>query len=86
MEYKLVYIRFHDEAVVNIARSKISEILKYARPTQKNITKEEEEAPKKLKNNENIVIFKFDKGNATVVINAKKYHHKINYLLSDSSV
>ena len=45
-----------DEATVQIARSKVSEIFKTAKPPQKNITHEEEEALKKLKKDKNIVI------------------------------
>ena len=41
---------------------------------------------KELKKDENIVILKADKGNATVVMNATEYNDKINCLLRDSSV
>ena len=75
-----------DDAAVHIARSKVSEVLKSAKPPQRNITQEEEEALKKLKQDENIVILKADKGNSTVVMNAQEYDDKINCLLSDSSV
>ena len=75
-----------EEAPVHIARSKVSEVLKSAKPPQRNITQEEEEALKKLKQDYSIVILKADKGNSTVVMNAHEYDDKINCLLSDSSV
>ena len=40
--------KVHDEAAVQIARSKVSEFLKSAKPPQRNITHEEEEALKEL--------------------------------------
>ena len=54
--------KVRDEAAVQIARSKVSEILKSAKPPQRNITHEEEEALKELKKDESIVILKADKG------------------------
>ena len=73
-----------DEAAVHIASLKVSEVLKSAKPHQRNITQEEEEALKELK--QDIVILKADKGKSTVVMNAQEYDNKINCLLSDSSV
>ena len=78
--------KVRDEAAVQIARSKVSEILKSAQPPQRNITHEEEEALKELKKDESIVILKADKGNATIIMNATEFNDKINCLLSDSSV
>ena len=75
-----------DDAAVHIARSKVCEVLKSAKPPQRNITQEEEEALKELKQDENILILKADKGNSTVVMNAQEYDDKINCLLSDSFV
>ena len=78
--------KVRDEAAVQIARSKVSKILKSAKPPQRNITHEEEEALKELKKDESIVILKADKGNATIIMNATEYNDKINCLLSDNSV
>ena len=75
-----------DEAAVHIARSKVSQVLKSVKPLPRNITQEEEEALKELKQDEIVVILKADKGNFTVVINVQEYDDKINCLLSDSSV
>ena len=73
-----------DDAAVHIARLKVSKVLKSAKPHQRNITQEEEEALKELK--QDIVILKADKGKSTVALNAQEYDNKINCLLSDSSV
>ena len=78
--------KVRDEAAVHIARSKISNVLKYAKPPQMKITRKEKETLKELKHDENIVISKADKGNFTVVMNAQEYKDKINCLLSDSFV
>ena len=62
--------KIRNAASVTIARSKVAEILKTASPPHnRNVTREEEEALKELKNNEKIVILKADKGNATVSCN-----------------
>ena len=69
--------KVRDGAAVQIARSKVSEILKSAKPPQRNITHAEEEALKELKKDENIVILKAYKGNAAVVMNAADHNDKI---------
>ena len=51
-----------DEAAVHIARSKVFEVLKSAKPSQTNITQEEEEVLKELKQDENVINLKADKG------------------------
>ena len=64
--------KVRNAAAVTIARSKVAEILKTASPPpNRNVTREEEEALKELKNNEKIVILKADKGNATVAMNTE---------------
>ena len=50
-----------EEAAVQIAWSKVFEILKSAKPPQRNITHEDEEALKEIKKDDNIVILKADK-------------------------
>ena len=73
--------KIRNAASVAIARSKVAEILKTASPPpNRNVTREEEEALKELKNNEKIVILKADKGNATVVMNTEDYEEKGNSL------
>ena len=74
-----------DKAAVHIARSKVFEVLKPTKQPQRNITQEEEQALKELKQDVNIVILKADKGNSTVAINTQEYYNKINCLLSNSS-
>ena len=77
--------KVRDEAAVQNARLKDSEILKSFNTRQRNIFHEEEEALKELTEDENFVILKADKGNAPVVMNTTEYNDKINCLLSDSS-
>ena len=69
-----------DEALVQIAQSKVFKILKSTKPPQRNIT--HEEVLKELKEDKSIVISKADKGNTTVVMNATEYNNKINCLFS----
>ena len=58
--------KVRDKPAVQIARSKVSEILRRVKPPQRNITQEREEALLKQLKDENIVIFKADEGNVTV--------------------
>jgi hypothetical protein len=53
----------------NAIRQDCALVLKKAKPPKSNISKMEHEAIKNLRNNENIVILKADKGGATVVMN-----------------
>ena len=78
--------KVRDEAAIQIARSKVSEILKSVKPPQRNITHEKENALKEFKKDESIVILKADKANATIVMNATEYNDEINCSLSDSSI
>ena len=52
-------------------------VLKNAKLPKNNINKKEHEAIKNLRNNENIVILKADKGGATVVMNRIDYNTKM---------
>ena len=71
--------KIRNAASVTIACSKVAEILKTASPPpNRNVTREEEEALKELKNNEKNVILKADKGNATVVMNTEDYQYVWN--------
>ena len=51
-----------DKAASHIARSKVSEVLKPTKQPQRNITQEKKQTLKELKQDENIVILKADKG------------------------
>ena len=52
------YVTKYFSYAVQIARLKVSDILKSAKPPQRNITHEEEEALKELKKDKNIVSLK----------------------------
>ena len=56
---------------VDIARAKITQILLNWRPPTPNITEEEFKALEQLQQEKTITIFKFDNGNATVVMDKK---------------
>jgi hypothetical protein len=58
-------------------RQECALVLKNAKPPKNNISKKEHEAIKNLRNNENIVILKADKGGATVVMNRMDYNNKM---------
>jgi hypothetical protein len=47
-------------------------------PPKSNLSKEERAALKNLRNDENLVILKADKGGATVLMNLNDYNKKMN--------
>ena len=59
-------------------------ILKKARPPKDNLRRGEREALKNIRNNEDIVVLKADKGGATVLLNNKDYVSKMLDHLSSS--
>ena len=65
------------------ARIKICEAIRRAKRPPSNVTKDEREAWKELKENKTIQILQADKGNATVVLDALEYDAKVNELLDD---
>ena len=64
-------------------RIKICEAIRRAKRPSANITKDEREAWTKLKKNKSIQIVQADKGNATVILDAKDYDAKVHALLDD---
>ena len=54
-------------------------------PQRTNLTKDESNALKSLKNYGEITIVPADKGNVTVIMNTNDYNDKINEHLSDTS-
>ena len=75
-----------DLAQVMTARSKVTEILKSAKPPKSNLTKDEEIALQQLKSDPTIKILKADKGNSTVVMDSSTYDVKVKDLLNNDSV
>ena len=64
-------------------RSRVASTLQTDSITDNNLTKDEKQALKRLKNDENIVILPADKGRVTVVMDKKDYHDKMNELVND---
>ena len=62
-----------DVAQVVIARSKVTEFLRSAKPPKSNLSKEEKMALQQLKSDTTIKILKADKGNLTVVMDSFVY-------------
>ena len=73
-------------AQVMTARSKVTKILKSAKPPKSNLTKDEEIALQQLKSDTTIKILKADKGNSTVVMDSSAYDFKVKELLTNDSV
>lgn len=75
-------------APVNIKQAAISEIstfiLKWKKRKQDNMTKDERQALRNLKNMENIIIVPADKGGKIVIMNRNEYINKIEEKLNDS--
>ncbi|XP_063622430.1 uncharacterized protein LOC134794549 [Cydia splendana] len=67
-------------------RQDVAVILRKAKLPKSNTTAEERSALRDLKENEDILVLKADKGNATVVMDSTDYDSKIRHLLDDSLV
>ena len=67
-------------------RSRVASTLQTASITDNNLTKDEKQALKRLKNDKNIVILPADKGRVTVVMDKKDYHDKMNELVNDKQM
>ncbi|XP_011873071.1 PREDICTED: uncharacterized protein LOC105564909, partial [Vollenhovia emeryi] len=68
----------------NNIRQQSAQILRKAKPPTQNINREERLALRSLRQNDDILILPADKGNATVVMDKRDYHNKVNTLLSDA--
>ena len=64
-------------------RSRIASTIQSSSLTENNLTKDERQALKRLKNDDDIVILPADKGRVTVVMDKKDYHDKIDTLVND---
>ena len=64
-----------------LLREGIKKCLEDAKPTKSTLNREEREAIKELKKDEDIVILPADKGNATVVMDKEQYDRKMKELL-----
>ena len=75
-----------NQTEVELARSKITEIIFNARVPPPNLSAEERKVLKELRSDSNIKIIKADKENCTVVMNTKDYDDKLLALLNDCEV
>ena len=66
-------------------RAQIARILKQARPSKSNISKEEWKAIKELRADKDRLVVTADKGVALWVIDKKDYIQKVNQLLEDKN-
>ncbi|XP_041981008.1 uncharacterized protein LOC121734461 [Aricia agestis] len=73
-------------ADAEVIRQDIAVILRKSKLPKSNITTEERLALKQLRNNNDILVLRADKGNATVVMSTEEYVQKIRSLLSDTNV
>ena len=64
-------------------RSRIVSTIQSAPIPESNLTKDEQQALKRLKNDENIVILPADKGRVTVVMDKTDYYDKMDALVND---
>ena len=64
-------------------RSRIASTIQSASLHDSNLTKDEQQALKQLKNDKDIVILPADKGRVTVVMNKTNYHDKMDALVND---
>ncbi|XP_078582762.1 uncharacterized protein LOC144865701 isoform X2 [Branchiostoma floridae x Branchiostoma japonicum] len=69
----------------HLLRSKVSNLLNKPKKKQSNLSKEEQEALKSLRQDKNIVILPADKGRLTVVLNKEDYKQKCSELLRDNN-
>ena len=71
------------ESAKDNIRSRIASTLQSTSVSDNNLTKDEQRALKRLKNDNNIVILPADKGRVTVVMDKTDYFDKMNALVND---
>ncbi|XP_050549769.1 uncharacterized protein LOC126910700 [Spodoptera frugiperda] len=69
----------------DVLRQDTAVALRHAKLPTPNITAEEKAALRNLRQDEDVLVLKADKGNATVVMNVTEYDEKIRHLLSDAN-
>ena len=75
-----------NQSAVELARSKITQVLSNSRLPPPNLSPEEKKALQELISDHTIRIMKADKGNCTVIMDKKDYNDKIMHLLNDRNV
>ena len=71
------------QSAVELARSKITQVLSNLRLPPPNLSPEEKKALQELRSDQTIRIMRADKGNCTVIMEKKDYDDKIMHLLND---
>ena len=71
------------ESAKDNIRSRIASTIQSSSLTDSNLTKDERQALKRLKTDENIVILPADKGRVTVVMDKTDYYDKMDTLVND---
>ena len=82
-ETGLSYQRGLSESAKDNIRSRIASTIQSASLPGSNLTKDERQALKRLKTDENIVILPADKGPLTVVVDKTDYYDKMDALVND---
>ena len=85
IESKLKYLVNDNSKIADIRISLINSLNSYDQP-KSNLTREQWQAIKKLKNDKDILITQADKGNKTVILNKIDYVDKVLDILSDTYV
>ncbi|XP_045491134.1 uncharacterized protein LOC123691008 [Colias croceus] len=66
-------------------RQDISCVLRTSKPPKPNISRSESIALKQLRKNEDIIVLRADKGNATFIMDTSYYNNKLSEILSDEN-
>ena len=74
-------VRFLPESSKDNIRSRIASTIQSASLHDSNLTKDEQHALKRLRNDKDIVILPADKGRVTVVMDKTDYHDKMDALV-----
>ena len=72
-----------DQNKAERTRAIVAGLIRKAKPPKQNLTKEEHEAIRSIRNNKEIIVLQADKGNATVILDASDYERKAKDLLNN---
>ncbi|KAJ8960049.1 hypothetical protein NQ318_009488 [Aromia moschata] len=81
LECRLSRLLSNGEVISEEVRHETCRILRKSKLPKRNIKREEEKALRDIRNNQDIIVLKADKGNATVVMKKEEYQRKIESLL-----
>ena len=66
-------------------RQDVSNVLRRSKPPKPNLSRQERIALNNLRKNQDVIVLRADKGNATVVMDTSEYNLKMSELLSDTT-